>query len=131
MEALHTGHPNFRYQETEMATTKTTEAAKTAAAKTVEDATGFASKLTEAGKALFNGTIEVDKMILGHLADGAKETAEHGRSLLAAKDIKTAFEMQVGFFQNSVEQSVANSREVLQLTQSKLQDVLDPLRKSA
>lgn len=107
--------------------TKTNTTAKQA----TETATGFASKMTEAGKALVSGTIDVDKMILSQITDGAKTTVEHGRSLMGAKDIKTAVDLHVGFVQNSIEKGVANTRDVLEFTQAKLQDVMTPFRKSA
>jgi len=112
----------------------TKTAKKTVETKATEaqaQAVSFFSNLMEASKALVAGTIEVDKAILGHVTQSAKDVAEHGKSVMGAKDIKTAFELQTAFVQNSFEQGIANTREVVELAQTKLKEAAEPFQKAA
>ncbi|GHF69619.1 phasin family protein [Seohaeicola zhoushanensis] len=97
----------------------------------LDQAGAFVAQLSEAGKAFVTGTIEVDRMILGQIADGAKGTVAHGQALLGVKDVKSALELQAGFVQASLEQGIANTREVMEAAQANWQAIFNSFGKAA
>jgi hypothetical protein len=94
-------------------------------------ATDFFGMLAEAGKLAISNTIELDKMILNRVTDSAQEAFDHGRAVLAAKDVKTAFEMQTAYVQNSLEKGVCDTKEVMEFAKVKATEVTEQFKKQA
>lgn len=111
--------------------TEKTAAATAAVTEPLKAAQGFYAKLFEAGKLAVSGTIELDKMILNHIADTAKGTVEHGRTVLGAKDLKTVVDLQAAFIQNSVEKNIAYTKDVAEFAQTKAQEMISPFKEKA
>ncbi len=118
----------------------------TNAAKKVETATDkAASNLNEAGNFFKNyvsafssasrialeGTIEVDKLILNKFGEAARETVQYGKELMGARDIKTAGSMAVDFTRARVNKNIADTKEVLDLAQTRLEDMIEPFKAQA
>ena len=115
--------------------TKTAKKTTAAAADTLKGQTeavqGLLNKLVEAGKLSVANTIEVDKLVLNRASESANYVLQHGRSVMGAKDLKTVVELQNAFVQNSFEQGLANTKEILEFTQEKVQEIYAPFKKSA
>lgn len=123
--------------------------AETAASKAVSTIEGLASKaqaqlgqantmakdyftaLTAVARTSVEGTIAVDKLVLRKFSDAAKDTAECGRELLKARDMKTAFGTYVGFVEKRLNDSVADTKEVLDLAHGHARDVIKSLNVNA
>ncbi len=118
----------------------------TNAAKKVETVKGkAAANLNEAGNLFKNyvaavssasriaveGTIEVDKLILNKFGEAARETVQYGKDLMGARDIKTAGAMAVDFTHARVNKNIADTKEVLDLAQTRIEDVIEPFKAQA
>ena len=116
---------------TKTPTTKIADETIEQVTKTQAQAKSFFGNLMEAGKLAFNGTIEIDKVILGHIGSTAKGALDHGRSVLSAKDVRTAIEIQTAFVTNSFEQGFANTKEIVELAQVRTKEVVSTFKKAA
>lgn len=74
------------------------------------------------------GVVEVDRLILNKLSAAVSETYEQGKSVLSARDIRTAVGMTAGYAQSNLDRTVADTKEVLDLANERLQASLDPFK---
>ncbi len=88
----------------------------------------YVSVLSTAGRAAIEGTIEVDKLILTKLADGARDTMNYGRELMAVRDVNTAVSSYANFASTRLNKSVADTKEVLDLAKARAEDVIKPFK---
>ncbi|AVO37808.1 phasin family protein [Pukyongiella litopenaei] len=115
--------------------TKATASKAPAASDALKEQTAavqnFFGNLFEAGKLSVANTIEFDKLLLTRLGEGANEAFQHGKSVLAAKDIKTVVELQSAYVQDRMEHGVATTKELMEFAQAKAREVVEPFKKSA
>ncbi len=88
----------------------------------------YVSAFTAAGRIALEGTIEVDKLILNKFSDAAKETADYGKSLMGARDVKTVAAMVTSFAEDRLNKNVADTKEVLDLAKTRAVAVIEPFK---
>lgn len=89
---------------------------------------GIFQALTTSSRALFETTIAVDKALLGYANDAVTGYAKLGRESINAKCVNDLIDLHVAYAHDRVEQNAANTREVLDLTQTKLKEAYAPVQ---
>lgn len=105
-------------------TETTTESVKTAATA----ATGIFSALATSGRAAFAGIIEVDKTLFGYAKDAVTGYVDHGKKSLQAKNINDLVDLQAAYAHANIEASVANAREIVDLSRTKTIEAYAPVK---
>ena len=101
------------------------------AAKVTEStkaASDFANAIFLGGRKAVEGVIEVDKALFGYAREALNSYASLGRNVVSAKSVSEVFDMQVAHAHDRIEQNAANTREVLDLTQSKAKEAYAPVK---
>lgn len=80
------------------------------------------------GRAAFDGVVAVDKAVLGYASDAAKSYYEFGRKTIEAKSIDSLLDLNVAFAHDRIDATAANSREVVDLVQSKASAAYAPIK---
>ncbi len=88
----------------------------------------YFSALSTAGRSVFEGTVEVDKLVLSKLSDAVQETVEYGRDLMSVRDLNTAVSMYANFAETRLNKSVADTKEVLDLVKNRSEEVIKPFK---
>lgn len=105
--------------------TKTTR--KAAAAQPVAATTTVLSSLTDSGRKTLEGVIEIDKALLGYARESITGFVDHGKASLAAKDINSLIDLQASFLHTMIETGAANTREIVDLTKTKVEEAYAPV----
>lgn len=90
------------------------------------EARNFFSIYTDALRTFAEGVVEVDRLILNKLGETARETVEQGKALLNVRDVKTAVGMTAAYAQSRIDRNVADTKEVLDLVNERLQASIEP-----
>lgn len=96
----------------------------TAVANRAQD---FFSALRTSARTSVEGIVEVDRLILNKIVEGTKETYDYGVKLASARDISTAVNMAGEFTKARLNKGVADTKEVLDLTNERAQKAMEPL----
>lgn len=104
---------------------ETTNEKVTEASKAIS---GLFQALTFGTRAAVEGVIAVDKALLGYAGEAAKSYADLGRQSVSAKSVSDLFDLHVAHAHDRIEQNAANTREVLELAQSKAKEAYTPVQ---
>ncbi|WCR05900.1 phasin family protein [Paracoccus fistulariae] len=97
-------------------------------AETGKAVSGLFSALTTGTRTALEGVIAVDKTLLGYVGEAAKSYAKLGRQSFQASSMSELFDLHVAHAHDRIEQNAANTREVLDLAQTKAKEAYAPIQ---
>lgn len=98
--------------------------------ETTKAATSIANAFFLGGRKTVEGVIEVDKALFGYAREALNSYATLGRNVVNAKSMSELFDMQVAHAHDRIEQNAANTREVLDLAQTKAKEAYVPVKEA-
>ena len=114
-----------------MTTKTTTKTARNSAAKQpVAAATNVFSSLAKSGSKTLEGIVEIDKALLGYARNTVVSYVDHGKASLSAKDVNTLIDLQASFLHTMIETGAANTREVVDLTKTMVDEAYAPVKEA-
>lgn len=97
-------------------------------AQTTKAMNGLFSALTASSRLAFQGAVAVDKAVLGYATEAVKSYADLGRQSVSAKTVNDLVDLHVAHAHNRIEKNAANTREVLDMAQSKAKEAYAPVK---
>ncbi|MEO0678903.1 MAG: phasin family protein [Pseudomonadota bacterium] len=86
------------------------------------------SALTAASRSAVMGVWEVDKALFGYARDAVRGYVDLGRETLRAKSLSDMLDLHAAKAHSRIEATVANTREIVELTREKAQEAYAPIK---
>jgi len=97
-------------------------------AEVSKSSTALFGALGQFGRKYVEGMIEVDKALFGYARESVNNMVQLGRDTMSAKSVDAVLDLHVAAAHNRIENTAANTREVLDLTQAKLKEAVAPVK---
>lgn len=107
-----------------------TETAKTGEriAEIRQTAGSIGGALNESGRAYFSGVMALGKTLGGFGQEILKETGEHVRATVKAKNLREVAELQASWAQHRIEMSATHTKEFVDIARARTEETINPIK---